>query len=169
MCGIACILIGGNIDLSVAGQAALNAMIFAWLCQNTALPWPLVLLICIALAVCCGLANTLLVNLLKFPPFIATIGMASIYSGICNVITAGNNIQIARASFINMAKVTLWGRFPATFLFAIALIIVYQFILSRTTFGRSIICASSRRPYSAASRLSEAPAISAARSSPCCC
>jgi ribose/xylose/arabinose/galactoside ABC-type transport system permease subunit len=138
MCGIACILIGGNIDLSVAGQAALSAMIFAWLCQNTALPWPLVLLICIALAVCCALANTLLVNLLKFPPFIATIGMASIYSGICNVITAGNNIQIARASFISMAKVTLWGRFPATFLFAIALIIVYQFILSRTTFGRSI-------------------------------
>jgi ribose transport system permease protein len=138
MCGIACILIGGNIDLSVAGQASLNAMIFAWLCQNTAFPWPVVLLICLALAVCCGLANTLLVNLLKFPPFIATIGMASIYSGICNVITAGNNIQIARASFISMAKVTLWNRFPATFLFAIAIVIVYQFILSRTTFGRSI-------------------------------
>ena len=45
LCGIGCILISGNIDLSVGGQAALCTMVFAWLCKNTGLPWGIVLLI----------------------------------------------------------------------------------------------------------------------------
>jgi ribose/xylose/arabinose/galactoside ABC-type transport system permease subunit len=141
MCGIACILIGGNIDLSVAGQAVLATMIFAWLCKYTGLPWPVILLICVAVAVCCGLANTLLVNVLRFPAFIATIGMSSIYAGLCKVMTQGNNIQINRASFLAIGKTNLFGRLPVTFLFALVLIAAYQFILSRTTFGRSIYMA----------------------------
>ncbi len=141
MCGIACILIGGNIDLSVAGQAALSTMVFAWLCKYTEIPWSLALLICLALAVCFGLANTFLVNTLKFPPFIATIGMAAIYRGLCSVITQGNNIQINRSSFLVLGKANLFGILPVTFVFALALVVIYQFILSKTTFGRSVYMA----------------------------
>jgi ribose/xylose/arabinose/galactoside ABC-type transport system permease subunit len=141
MCGIACILIGGNIDLSVAGQAALSTMVFAWLCKYTEMPWGAALAICLAVSVCFGLANTFLVNVLKFPPFIATIGMASIYRGICSVITQGNNIQINRSSFLAIGKANLFGILPVTFVFALILIIFYQFILSKTTFGRSIYMA----------------------------
>lgn len=145
LCGLTCVLIGGNIDLSVAGQAALSTMIFAWLCKYTALPWPIALLVCLALAVCFGLANTLLVNALKFPSFIATIGMALIYRGICSVLTQGNNIQISRSSFLAIGKANLFGILPATFLFAIGLVIIYQFILSKTTFGRSIYMSGSNQ------------------------
>jgi ribose transport system permease protein len=141
MCGIVCILIGGNIDLSVAAQASLGAMVFALLCQKTALPWVVAFLICIAIAVGCGLVNTVLVNFFRFPPFIATIGMASIYTGLCNVMTAGNNVNISanRApGFLALGNSKLFDRFPIAFLFAIALIIIYQFVLSKTTFGRSV-------------------------------
>ncbi len=61
LCGIGCILISGNIDLSVAGQAALCTMVFAWICKNTALPWGLVFVITLVFALCLGLINTLLV------------------------------------------------------------------------------------------------------------
>jgi ribose transport system permease protein len=141
MCGIACIIIGGNIDLSVAGQAALSTMVFAWLCKSTNMPWSLALVICLGLAVCFGLINTFLVNVLKFPAFIATIGMASIYRGLCNVITQGNNIQINRASFLEIGSTNLFGALPVSFLIAILLIVFYQFVLSKTTFGRSVYMA----------------------------
>ncbi|MDR2502654.1 MAG: ABC transporter permease [Oscillospiraceae bacterium] len=142
LCGIGLILIGGNIDLSVAGQAAISTMIFGWLCQKyLSVPWPILMLATLAVAVCFGLINTLLVNKLRFPPFIATIGMSSIYGGLCNVIAQGNNIQITRLSYIRIGKILVAQRFPATFLFALALVIAYQFILSRTPVGRSIFMA----------------------------
>lgn len=141
LCGISMILIGGNIDLSVAGQAALSTMVFGWFCKNTSMAWPLALVITLAMAVCFGLINTFLVNKLKFPPFIATIGMASVYRGLCNVITTGNNIQISHATFITIGNTSIAGILPATFVFALLLIIIYQFVLSKTTFGRTIYMA----------------------------
>ncbi len=138
LCGLALILIGGNIDLSVAGQAGIIAMIFAWFCQNTSIPWGIIALICLVLAAGLGLINTFLVNKMKFPAFIATIGMSSVYGGLCNVITAGNNIQVSRQGFLAIGKANIGGVLPVVFLIAVVFMVFYQFILSKTTFGRSI-------------------------------
>ncbi|MDR1299665.1 MAG: ABC transporter permease [Oscillospiraceae bacterium] len=141
MCGIAMILIGGNIDLSVGAQATLATMIFANLVVKTALPWVLLIVITLLIAAVIGLINTLLVNVLRFPAFIATIGMASVCTGLCKVMNQGNNVQIiaTRAQgYINLGKLSVFDRFPVIFLFALALVAVYQFILSNTTFGRGI-------------------------------
>jgi ribose/xylose/arabinose/galactoside ABC-type transport system permease subunit len=141
ICGIVLVLIGGNIDLSVAGQAGILAMIFAWLCRETKISWILLVLICLVFAAIFGLINTLLVNRLKFPSFIATIGMSSIYAGLCNLITKGDNIQISAAGhegFIAIGRATIGGWLPITFLIAAVFMIAYQLILSRTTFGRSL-------------------------------
>ena len=138
LCGIACVLMGGNIDLSILGCAGICAMVFAWLCQNTQIPWGVVLLIVVVMAACLGLINTLLVNKLMFPAFIATIGMSTIYGGLCNVMTAGMNIDVARTSFTDIGKIIYFKFLPVMFLLAAIIMIIYQFILSRTTFGRSI-------------------------------
>lgn len=141
MCGIVLLLIGGNIDLSVAGQAGLIAMVFAWFCQKTSLHWIVIFLLCIVMGVILGLINTLLVNGLKFPSFIATIGMSSVYGGLCNIMTKGDNIQISAAkhgSFISMGRANIGGWLPVLFLVTAIVLIAYQFILSRTTFGRSL-------------------------------
>jgi len=141
MCGIVLLLIGGNIDLSVAGQAGLTAMVFAWLCQKTSLHWIIIFLICVVMGAILGLLNTLLVNRLKFPSFIATIGMSSVYAGLCNIMTKGDNIQISTAkhgSFVTMGRANIGGWLPVLFFVAVIVLIAYQFILSRTTFGRSL-------------------------------
>jgi ribose/xylose/arabinose/galactoside ABC-type transport system permease subunit len=141
ICGIVLILIGGNIDLSVAGQAGLSAMIFAWLIKNTSLSWVVILVMCIVIASAFGLINTFLVNRLKFPAFIATIGMSSVYAGLCNIMTKGNNIQIApkgNEAFLALGRANIGGWLPVLFLIAAIVMMIYQFILSRTTFGRSI-------------------------------
>ncbi len=138
LCGIACILIGGNIDLSVAGQATLSTMVFAWVCANTELPWGIAFVITLVAAVIMGLCNTFLVTKLRFPAFIATIGMASIYRGLCSVMTGGNNITINRQSFLAIGQLKIGGVIPLTFIIAIVLMIIFQFVLSKTRFGRSI-------------------------------
>ena len=138
LCGLGCILISGNIDLSVGGQAALSTMIFAWLCKNSSMPWGIAALITICVAVCFGLINAFLVNKLKFPAFIATIGMSSIYRGLCSVMTKGENIQINRAGFLAISKTNLFGFLPVSFLLAVVLLIIFQLLLSYTRFGRSV-------------------------------
>ncbi|MDR1821677.1 MAG: ABC transporter permease [Oscillospiraceae bacterium] len=141
MCGLALILIGGNIDLSVGAQATLSTMIFALLLSKTNIPWPVLILLCLVIAACCGLITTFLVNVLQFPAFIATIGMSSIYTGLCKVLTAGNNVQIVATkaqAYIDIGKASIAGRIPWIFVFAIALLIIYQCVLSFTTFGRGI-------------------------------
>ena len=157
MCGISLILIGGNIDLSVSGQAALGAMIFALVCRDVpGLPWGFALAVALLLGVVFGLINNFLVGKLNFPPFIATIGMASVYRGLCNVITQGNNIQISRASLIEPVQIKVFDRFPVTFLLALVLVIVYSFILSKTTFGRSIFMVGGNRQAARLSGLNTA-------------
>ena len=138
LCGLGCILISGNIDLSVGGQAALSTMIFAWINKYTGIPWGIAFVITLLAALCFGLINTLLVNKLRFPAFIATIGMSSIYRGLCSVMTKGDNIQIAKAGFTNIGKTNIFGFLPVSFVFAIVLLICFQFMLSYTRFGRSI-------------------------------
>jgi ribose/xylose/arabinose/galactoside ABC-type transport system permease subunit len=144
MCGIAMILIGGNIDLSVGTQAMLAAMIFANLIAQTSIPWGAALVITLLVSVVFGLINTFLVNALRFPAFIATIGMSSIYKGLCAVMNQGNNVQImaSRAQgYLDLGKTSIFDRFPIIFLFAILLVIIYQLVLSYTRFGRSIYMA----------------------------
>jgi len=147
MCGIALVLIGGNIDLSTSGQAALGAMVFGYILKNyPATPWGLALIVVLLLGAVFGLVNTGLVSKLGFPPFIATIGMASVYRGLCNVLTQGDNIQINRDSLFAISNLQMFGgRFSAMFLFGILLIIIYSAILSRTTFGRRIFMTGGNR------------------------
>ena len=138
LAGVALILVGGNIDLSVAAQATLGTMIFAWLLDKTPMTWPFAFIICLVVGVVFGLVNTFLINKLQFPSFIATIGMASVYTGLCNVMTKGYNIQLAASSFTAFGRANLFGFLPVTFLIAIVILIIYQFVLSKTTFGRNV-------------------------------
>lgn len=140
MIGLSCILISGNIDLSVAAQATMGTLVFALICAKTSMHWILALLITLVVAVAFGLINTVLVNFFRFPAFIATIGASSIYGGLCNIITGGNNIQIAREGFLKLGSAKV-GVFPVIFLIAVAFMIIFQFFLSRTRFGRSLFMA----------------------------
>jgi ribose transport system permease protein len=146
LCGISLVLICGSIDLSVSGQAALGSMIFAILLRDfPQMMWGVALIIALMFGAFLGLINAFLVGKLNLPSFIATIGMATIYRGLCNVITQGENIQIARPALRAIVETRIIDRFPVLFLFAVLLIIAYSFLLSRTTFGRSIFMVGGNR------------------------
>ena len=141
MCGLGMLLIGGNIDLSVAAQATMFNAIFVVMCRDTALPWGVIFVIALLIAVCVGLLHALMVLKLNFPSFIATIGMSSVYTGIAGWLLNLTNVNVSRGGFINIAKATVFNLIPVTFLAGVILVFICQFILSKTRFGRSCFAA----------------------------
>ena len=134
------LLIGGGIDLSCAAQAAFASVIFAKLLEGfPAMAWPVAALITLVCGVGFGLINIFLTNVLGFMPFIATIGMSSIYTGFACWWTVMNNVPVNNNSFTGLGGIALFNKtVPMLFFFMIILVAVYAYMLANTRFGRSI-------------------------------
>jgi ribose/xylose/arabinose/galactoside ABC-type transport system permease subunit len=137
--GIACLLISGAIDLSSGAQAALGSLVFAQLLSSFPdLPWSVALVVALGFGALAGCVNIFLTNVLNFMPFIATIGMSSIYSGLGTVWTKGNTVPVSAQGFTNFGKMAIFGSVPVLFAVMAALIVVYSVMLAKTRFGRNI-------------------------------
>jgi ribose/xylose/arabinose/galactoside ABC-type transport system permease subunit len=137
-CG-AMLLMSGNIDLSTGSIAALGSMLFAQLLVSfPGLPWPIAIVITLVFGACLGLINVFFMNVMNLMPFIVTIGMSSVYSGIAVLWTKGNNISINVASFTNLNKVALFDIIPLFFIIMVVIVLIHGFVLSNTQFGRSV-------------------------------
>ena len=142
MTGLSCILISGNFDMSISSQATLGSLFFAIILKQQWASWWLAILITLAIALVFGLINTFLVNKVQLPAFIATIGISSVYSGLCNVVSGGDNIQISDEAIVAFGKTT-FGPVPLMFVIALVILIIVEFILFKTKFGRSLYMAGS--------------------------
>lgn len=133
------LLMGGGIDLSSAQQAGLGALVFAQMMTSfPSMPWLAALLIALLAGACFGLINVFLVNVLGFMPFIATIGMSSIYSGVALVWARGAPIMITAQSFTMIGTKVFFKVIPLLFVIMVLILGIYSFVLSFTHFGRSV-------------------------------
>lgn len=134
--GMACLLIGGQVDLAAGAEGCL-AGILAALMINAGMPWPLAMIIAIAYGAAAGLITSFLVNVLNLLAFISTIALSSIYQGIIKVLTNNQTISVSNQSFWKLGSTNFYG-IPLPFIIMIALLVIYGVILSYTRFGRSI-------------------------------
>jgi ribose transport system permease protein len=130
------LIIAGHIDLSCAHAAALFGVWVA-LMINIGIPWPLVIIIVVAAGSVVGLVNSCLVNVFGLQPFIATLAVSSVCSGLAFIICRGKSVPVNEKTFIQMGTVKIAGiPFPAILM--IVLFVIFGFILARTVFGRSV-------------------------------
>jgi ribose transport system permease protein len=130
------LIIAGHIDLASAHVAALFG-VWTALLINAGVPWPLVTVIVVASSAVVGLVNSCLVNIFGLQPFIATLAISSVCSGLAFIICKGKSIPVNEALFIKFGTMKIAGvPFPAILL--IVFFIIFGFILSRTVFGRSV-------------------------------
>ena len=134
------ILITGNIDLSIGSVAGMSAMISATLMTMGVHPIAAILIT----LVCClviGVLNGLLVGKWQLPPFIATLGTMFVARGVAYIVNGNRNTD-AIASGIGKEAADAFGNFfyygstfgiYNTFWIAIALFVVFFFLLSTTT------------------------------------
>lgn len=134
------VLFTGNIDLSIGSVVGMSCMISATLMCSGVNPWVAVIIT----MVCClavGFINGVLVSKCKLPPFIATLGTMTIARGIAQIVNGNYNTDsIGEAAkgfrqFFYSGK--LFGIFSA-FWIAIALWLVFHYIMSTTRTGRHI-------------------------------
>jgi ribose/xylose/arabinose/galactoside ABC-type transport system permease subunit len=139
--GVACLLMCGGIDLATSAHATFGMLLFAQLLQwGPNLPWPVAALAAIAFGAIAGGVNAFLAQGLRLMPFIATIGMSSVWSGLAKWYTRGNTIPIRNESFSNISSACIGNTpIPWLFVFVIAVVILYSIVLKRTRFGRSIL------------------------------
>jgi ribose transport system permease protein len=134
--GIACLLIGGGVDLSAGTVACFGGVVCAMLIQ-AGVPWVPAVVLAVLFGGLAGAVNAFFINVLGFASFIVTIGMASVYGGIINIITNVQNLPVNNASFWKIGTITVFKYFPMPFIIMLALMVIYSVILGFTGFGRS--------------------------------
>ncbi|MCQ8280064.1 ABC transporter permease [Acetobacteraceae bacterium KSS8] len=136
--GMTGVIIIGGIDLSVGSILALSIMVLGWLPQDYGVPFPLALLIAIAVGGVCGLVNGLLVTRARLPAFIATLTMMSVARGAANITTDGQQVVGYPDWFTSLATERYLGVLSATVaLFAILAFSAWIFLRFRAT-GRAL-------------------------------
>jgi rhamnose transport system permease protein len=125
------------IDLSVAATLALCGMVAALL-NGMGVPLPLILLAVLCLGAALGAVNGLLVWKLGIPSIVVTLGTMTIYRGTIFLLTGGawvNAHQMTNA-FKALPRMVFLG-LPVMSWVALAAIVLFFVILTRTALGRS--------------------------------
>ena len=143
--GQAYVCITGNIDLSIGSVLGMSAMISATMMCNGSHPIVAILVSFIA-CMAIGFINGVLVGKFKLPPFIATLGTMFVARGVAYIVNGNRNTD-AIASGIGKEAADAFGNFfyygstfgiYNTFWIAMALFVVFFFLLSGTRTGRHI-------------------------------
>lgn len=136
--GMTLVLVVGGIDLSVGATLALSSAVLGTLMADHG--WSLWASIpfCVLTGAACGLFNGSVSVLAKIPSFIVTLGMLEIARGATKVVTQSQTKYIGSAVEVISEPIAGILLSPA-FLIALVAVLVGQFILSSTVFGRYCI------------------------------
>ena len=143
--GMTLLIIGGMIDLSVAGIIALTAVALETLLHHAPLGVAVTLSLGVGMAL--GLCNGLIVTKLNFPPFIATYAMLNVYLAAAFIWTHASTLPFTDDTFLGLASDEILG-VPPPFVVMIAGALACSFLLHRTRFGRDLRAIGSSEPAS---------------------
>jgi ribose transport system permease protein len=135
LAGTMVILIGG-IDLSVASNATLGAILVAlWVDKLGA---PIAIILTVVLCAFVGLANGVGTTLLRVPSFLVTLGMLYVCDGISNTISTGRPVLFKSKVLGELVNGKTIPIIPNGALIALVLIGLLTLIAFNTQFGRHL-------------------------------
>ncbi len=123
-------------DLSPGSLAALSGVTVALLLK-AGVPIPLAILFTLCVGAIVGIFNAWMVNKIHIEAFIATLVSQMIVRGAAYIICDGKPVSISNQAFNKIGSARIIGIPVAVWLMLIC-ILVFGFILARTTFGRSV-------------------------------
>ena len=134
--GMTMVFISGGLDLSVGSVVGLSGLITA-LALTKEVPVPICILFGLSVGLIVGIVNGFCIIKLRIPAMIVTLGMLFIARGFINVITEGKPVYPLPDKFNDIATTNILG-LNISVCFLIILAIIVEFILRKTTYGRSI-------------------------------
>jgi ribose transport system permease protein len=137
-CGMTLVLIIAGIDLSVGSTLALASAMLGVALIDWELPLILAILVAVITGGLTGLFNGAVSVYLRIPSFIVTLGTLEIARGLAYLATDSQTKYLGIA-LEPMARPLPGIGVPLSFLIALVVILIGQFVLSRTTYGRYLI------------------------------
>lgn len=133
--GMTFVLVIGGIDLSVGSMLALSSAVLGALMVDAGWPLWAAVPFCLLTGAICGLFNGSISIGFGIPSFIVTLGMLEIARGATKVVTSSQTKYIgSRVEAIGEPLPYL--NLSTAFLLALGTVLLGQFLLSRTVFGR---------------------------------
>lgn len=135
------VIITGGIDLSVGAMLGLSGMVGADVMQSTMGSGSFTSLFLGVLAglgtgVVLGAVNGFVIAFLEITPFIATLGMLGIATGLTFLVTNGTDIVNLPPQLSNFGDATLFGFLGTPALIALGILLLAWFSLRLTRFGK---------------------------------
>jgi ribose transport system permease protein len=134
----------GEFDLSFAGVLGLTATIVPVMTTLHHTNVWVSCLIALAASLGAGLLNSVFIILLRVPSLVVTLGTASLFLGIAELISSSNTVAISDPSFSNIALYQLGG-LPLSFYYGVILAIGFAYVMYWTPLGRNIAFVGSNR------------------------
>jgi ribose transport system permease protein len=128
------VVIGSGIDLTpvtvmvMSGIVCLHAL-------NAGLSVPLVIITALGASIGIGLVNGILIAVGQLNPFIVTLGINFLFTGVAYVITDGNSQLISNNSFASIGQSHVLGKIPTSTLVMVGTFAVAFFLLRFTKLG----------------------------------
>ncbi len=133
--GMTFVIVSGGIDLSVGSIIALVTVITAGMVNSYGIVPAIIIAVLIGAAV--GLLNGLGITMGKMQPFIMTLGMMAMVSGLAYMYSNGTPIMI-KGGFLSIGNGFLFSVIPLPAVYFIALLGIAAFIIKNTVFGRYV-------------------------------
>jgi rhamnose transport system permease protein len=131
------VIIGGEIDLSVASIMGLSAILFAWAIQLGVPPEAAIGLALLA-GLLCGLNNAFWVAIVGLPSLAVTLAGLIGYRGLALVLIEDRSLGGFPDWFQTLGQRPLLGPIPAAVILFVVLLVVAGVVLHRTGFGRYV-------------------------------
>lgn len=135
--GMTLVLLIGGIDLSVASVMALGGLVTSIAMVSWGLPIPIAIVLGVASGAAIGLVNGLLIQRLRLPPFIATLGMLGVARGIVVGVTSGQGVSGLPAEFTAIGQGYI-GAVPVPVIVMVLVAIVVSLFLAYHLWGTYI-------------------------------
>lgn len=133
--GMTYVILTGGFDLSIASGYSLCAVVAAYVGQGY--PPTVAFAAAILVGLLFGLANGLLVAVVRINPFITTVGSGFVITGIALVMTENAAFLVDDPSFSTLGA-GRWNGIPYSGMLLVLFFIVFGFILHRTVYGEVI-------------------------------
>jgi ribose transport system permease protein len=130
------VLVAGGVDLAIGGTMTV-AGILAIQLINLNVPIPIAVIIAILFGAVIGVINAYLSVYQKTEPFIVTLGMGVLLTGVAQQLTDAHPISCANPNFVNISNYKLFGQVPVLIIVMIAVVLLMYWILRSTSFGRN--------------------------------
>lgn len=131
--GTTFVIIGGGFDISVGSLLALTAAMAVGL--QTYMHWILSIIVVIGVGALFGVLNGVLSAKIHIPAIIATLGTMTIIRGLVYMYTGGYPLYVESKGFSFIGNGYI-GPIPFPIILLIVMVILGQFILTKTRFGR---------------------------------